>query len=424
MTRSKIPLYAAILICINTIFGAGIFINPKKLALLAGPYGIISYLVSACIIIPLLITIAELARLQPVSGGLYVYSREYISPFFGFLCGWAYFISKATSIAFLVHTLSGYFRLHFSVLQQYDPLYLDYAGIVGLALLNIAGVTIGSKIQYLFITMKIVPMAFALLVGIMCFRPALITMPFAGTCDFFATIPVCLYALIGFEAICSIGGFIENGSRNIRITLFTGFFIVTLFAILFQIIAYGVLGYDLAMVQEPISSMGAIALPSYAALGAIMQSIGMASILAGAFSMTATNCWNLYTIGQNKHFPFSGWLTRVTTANVPWVAVLVQASISVFMISIAREQLPLQNMVIFCIFWSFLLAAIAAYCAITSKRSILPRIIPILGMASCLYVLVLSCMNIMAYGVSLPFLCVLVGGCVLSLVYSAASVSE
>ncbi len=414
MATKKISLFSAILICINIMFGAGIFLAPTQLARLVGPFGIIGYLISALILFPLILTIAELARLQPVSGGLYVYSREYISPLFGFLCGWSYFIAKSTSIAFLVHTVNTYFQARIPFLQVVSPLTLDYAAISFLTLLTIAGVSIGSKIQYLFIVLKMLPMLFACCAGFICFQVNNMTTGIPETMSIFATIPVCLYALTGFEAICAIGGFIENGSRNIRIALLTSFSTVALLAITYQIISYGALGSSLALTKEPIRSIGSLLFPTLPQIGALFNGIAFSSIVAGAFSMTGTNCWNLHTIAKNNHLPGSALLTQVTKTNTPWVALLVQASLSLLMITIATEQLPLQNMVTFSIFCAFFLTALAAYRAAVNGFSPINKAIPIISMMSCFYVIGLCFFNIMNYGISLPFLTIFFSGCLLT----------
>lgn len=413
MATKNISLLAAVLICINTILGAGIFVNPKQLAILAGPYSIFCYLISGLIILPLIITIGELARLQPVSGGLYVYSKEYLSPIFGFLCSWSYFVAKSTSIAFLSHTVTSYFQTKIPFLQQFSILTLDYSVICSLCFINIAGVTIGSRIQYVFIAMKTIPLVFIFIAGFFCFNVSnFINEGFIAS-EFLSTIPVSLYALTGFEAICAIGGFIDNAATNIRKALLISFSIVTIIAITYQIVCYGSLGNFLTITNEPSYSIGSILIPTAPWLGAIISGIAFASITAGAFSMTATNCWNLYTIGKNNHLPGSSYLTKTTVYNTPWVALLIQASVSLLMITITTQQLALQNMVTFCGFSAFLLTAIAAIQAIRQGKSSLNIAIPTLGIISCIGVITLCLHRIILYGISVPFLVILMSGCLL-----------
>ena len=67
----------AVLICINSIIGAGLFINPRPLTQFAGPYGFLVYMLGALLLTPLVLSVAELAKLHPVAGGLYVYSKTH-----------------------------------------------------------------------------------------------------------------------------------------------------------------------------------------------------------------------------------------------------------------------------------------------------------------------------------------------------------
>src|SRR5690606_6789358 len=51
---------------------------------------------------------ARLAAVYPQSGGTYVYARERLSPFWGYLAGWAFVAGKLSSCAAMAWTIGVY----------------------------------------------------------------------------------------------------------------------------------------------------------------------------------------------------------------------------------------------------------------------------------------------------------------------------
>ncbi|MEI6791205.1 MAG: amino acid permease, partial [Myxococcaceae bacterium] len=154
MPQKTLTPSSAILLALMTMIGGGLFVNPRQLAETLGSLSPLGYVVASLLMFPLILTIAELTRLQPVSGGLYVYSKQYVGSFAGFLSGWAYFLAKSTSAAFLIHTVNDFF------VGQKSHIVLDAALISFLILLHIIGVSINSKIKYLFALMKLTQLLF------------------------------------------------------------------------------------------------------------------------------------------------------------------------------------------------------------------------------------------------------------------------
>lgn len=409
---------SAILLVLTTMIGGGLFLNPKQLALTMGAFSPLGYVIASLLMLPLILTIAELARLQPVSGGLYVYSKQYVSPFAGFLSGWTYFLAKATSAAFLAHMVNTFFYNHIGILRNVHPLVLDIALIGSLTALHIIGISITSKIQYLFSAMKFTPLIFGLIAGFAMFdgtnfnfASANLSLGTLGT-----AIPVCLYALIGFEVICSIGGFVQNPTRNIRRTILIAFTIVSIVTFLFQIAMFGSLGNGLAQAKEPMLNLGFAFLGNNMLLAKIMNGLVFASITGGAFFILGSNCWNLYALAQNDHLPYTKLLTQTNSHGSPWVALLIQALTSITMIAITTQQLPLQNMVIFSLFGCFLMTCVAAINAGKQGLLNIPRFIPVLAIGTCAYVIGLCFSNMIKYGVSGSFLSFFAVGLIAALI--------
>lgn len=422
MTKNSIKPSIGILLCINTMIGAGLFINPGPLTKLAGSLGFAGYAVATLLLLPLILCIAELARLHPVSGGLYVYSKVYVGTWAGFLSGWAYFLGKTTSVAVLTHKVVGFLQTKSIFLNHYPTLLIDYLFIALLIVLNIMGVRIGGRIQYLFTTMKGIPLIMALLTGCYFFSPEFFVFSPADVYGILLTLPIAVFPLLGFEIICSVGHLIENSAKNIKRVILTAFCIVAFIDILFQAIVYGVLGNNVQTIDYPMIAMVTKLIPSTPFAAQLINAFVFIAILGACFSILTSNCWNLYTLAKNNHLPYASLLTRMTKNDVPWVSISIQGFLACLILFITSEQTSLQAMSVFSQVIAFSLSALAAFFALRIAHDIrMSRIIPILGMISCSYIMYLSFQKIVTSGISFSFLAIFIAGMLAALYQKATS---
>jgi APA family basic amino acid/polyamine antiporter len=90
----KLSLFDAVNVSLGSIIGAGIFVILGAAAAVAGPGLVVSVLIAAGVSLLTGFTTAELSRMYPRSGGVYVFTRETISDFAGFLVGWSWLFSN------------------------------------------------------------------------------------------------------------------------------------------------------------------------------------------------------------------------------------------------------------------------------------------------------------------------------------------
>ncbi len=416
MTKNKISLVSAILICLNTVLGAGLFINPQALTQMGYHVGFVGYILSAIILFPLILSMAELAKLHPVSGGLYVYSKEYLGSGMGFLSGWSYFVGKTVSATLLTHTFVSFVQSQSAFLSGVPTIVLDYIMISVLIGLNIIGVHIGGRAQYFFAFLKFIPLAFVFIWGVAFFDITFfLTAPSVAIDQVFSLIPISLYALVGFEIICAVGGFVENPARNIKRAILIAFCITAVIVVSFQFVIFGSVGTELMTSNRPILLLALKAFSHMPILGRLLNGFVFTSILGAAFSMYTGNCWNLHACAADNHLPGKKILTQVNKKQVPWGALLVEAIIAFFIITITKKQIPLQNMAVWGIFMSYLMVALAAYWATKKNKSMsIGPGVACLAVAGCLYVILLCLQNIIRFGISVPFLTVFFAGLLLS----------
>lgn len=407
----KISAPVATLICINSMIGAGLFISPKPLTELAGPLGFMGYVFSSLIFLPIILSIAKLAQHHPVAGGLYVYAKNYMGKFAGFVSGWAYFVGKTTTVALLAHTIVQFFQSVSPWFASFSTLTIDFLLIFSFIIINILGVQVGGKIQYLFTALKSIPILFTFGVGFITFNPSFYTINQKHVLGSLESISTAAFALLSFEIICSIGHLIENPEKNIRRAIIAAFLIVTGIDIIFPLILFGTLGPSLAQIPMPVLALGLKVMPTIPWLANLINGIVYAAITAGFFSILTSNCWNLHTLAVNGHLPFAGYLTRLSKTNVPWISLIVEGVLGCIIISKSDNQIALINMSVFAQTIALLLSVIAAYlAAIAQPKNKLSKIIPLLGIVSCGFIIILSYNRILQSGVSFAFLAIFLAG--------------
>ncbi len=402
---TKISPIAAAAICINTIIGGGLFINPSPLTAFAGPLGFVGYLLSTILLIPLLLSIAHLARKNSVSGGLYVYSKLYVHPLAGFLSGWGYFIGKTTSAAILMHSFILFLQRSIPAIANFSTLGLDYLFIMVVVLMNIVGVRTGGKVQWLFAGLKFFPLFSGIFLGFTALDAQNFVMTMHDVIGLPYTVPIAVFASLGFEIICSIGHMVKDPEKNIKPIIMRTYLFCMLMNILFQSSLFGALGMSLAGAKSPLLLLSSLWAPTYSLFFSMINGAVFVAIIGSCFSIFTSNCWNLFTLAEHGHLPGASWLTRLNRYDVPWVSLLVQGLLASLILFLNTNQIPLQNMAIFGQIVAYSLTAIAAFRA--SRWGVLPDLsplIPLMGFFSCCCILMLSMVKMMQSGVSISFL--------------------
>jgi APA family basic amino acid/polyamine antiporter len=106
--RRTLGVGDAVVIGLGSMIGAGIFAALGPAARAAGTGLLLGLAVAAVVAYCNATSSARLAALYPASGGTYVYGRERLGPFWGYLAGWAFVVGKTASCAAMALTVGAY----------------------------------------------------------------------------------------------------------------------------------------------------------------------------------------------------------------------------------------------------------------------------------------------------------------------------
>lgn len=105
-----IGTFSIIMIGLGGVIGSGIFVASGIPVHIAGPAAIISYLIGALVVIPVMLYTGEMEAARPSAGAFSYYAQRYLNPLAGFVTGWMYWskgvlamATEVTAAALLVH---------------------------------------------------------------------------------------------------------------------------------------------------------------------------------------------------------------------------------------------------------------------------------------------------------------------------------
>src|SRR5919197_4171062 len=106
--RRTLGVGDAVVIGLGSMVGAGIFAALGPAARAAGSGLLIGLAVAAVVAYCNATSSARLAARYPASGGTYVYGRERLGEFWGYLAGWGFVVGKTASCAAMALTVGFY----------------------------------------------------------------------------------------------------------------------------------------------------------------------------------------------------------------------------------------------------------------------------------------------------------------------------
>jgi basic amino acid/polyamine antiporter, APA family len=151
----KLGTKDAVVIGLGSMIGAGVFSAFGPAARAAGSGLLIGLVLAAGVAYCNAVASAQLAAQYPTSGGTYVYGRERLGDWWGFLAGWGFVIGKTASCAAMALTFASYAITGPAWLQRAIAL----LAVIALAAVNYRGVTRTAGLARVLVAASIVALA-------------------------------------------------------------------------------------------------------------------------------------------------------------------------------------------------------------------------------------------------------------------------
>jgi APA family basic amino acid/polyamine antiporter len=258
--RKQLGALDVFAIAAGAMISSGLFVLPAIAFTEAGPAVILSYLFASILIIPSVLSKAELSTAMPRAGGTYFFVERSLGPIWGLFSGLANWFSVALKSAFAIVGMALLIEV---VLQMFFPVQLEpwhFKSIAVLCclaftILNIVSVKHTSRFQILLVVILLAILALFAFFGLgriesVRYKDFLQK----GWLAILATSGLVFISFGGLTKVASIAEEVKYPGKNLPLGMILAWFIVTLFYIGVIIITVGVVdGQELAVSLMPIS---------------------------------------------------------------------------------------------------------------------------------------------------------------------------
>jgi basic amino acid/polyamine antiporter, APA family len=371
----------AVVIGLGSMIGAGVFAAFAPAAAVAGSGLLIGLLLAAGVAYCNAVASAQLAAQYPSSGGTYLYGRERLGEWWGFLAGWGFVIGKTASCAAMAMTFAAYALPGLVWLQR--PLAI--IAVLSVTAVNYRGITRTAGLARILVAVSLAALLVLVAVILASGRTSLANLDSAGAFDggaygLLQSAGLVFFAFAGYARIATLGEEVREPARTIprAIPLALGITVVLYFAVgSAALLAAGpvALGQSGAPLATAIEAVGAAWAQPIVRVGAMVASLGALLALIAGIGRTGL------AMGRNGDLP--RWLASVhPTYRVPAHAELVVA-IAVCVLVLGAD---LRGAIGFSSFGVLVYYAIANAAAFTQQREHRrwPRGLNVIGLAGCL----------------------------------------
>lgn len=315
---------------VNVTIGGGIFRLPGS-AEVTGQLGAaapLAYIVCALAMGLIVVCIAEAGRRISLTGGPYAYVEVTFGPYIGFLVGVLLWLLGATAVPAVAGVLADTVARVIPTLGGTVARAL-LLGVVftSVALVNVAGVRQGTRLNAVLTVAKLAPLVLLVGVGLLSLNADNLRWgrgvpPLA---DVSRASVFLIFAFAGVESALVPSGEVREPARTVPRAVFTAMALVTLLYIALQVVAQGVLGAALVGDPAPLAS----------AAGAVMGPAGT-TILAVGFIVSALGYLSgmmlavpraLFAFARDGMIPASFAIVHARY-HTPWVAIVAQSALA------------------------------------------------------------------------------------------------
>ncbi|MHA7190684.1 APC family permease [Arthrobacter sp. MDT2-16] len=364
---------------VGAMIGAGAFVVFAPAAAAAGGLLPLAVVIAGFVAYCNAAATASLAVRYPSSGGTYVYGREQLGHWPGFLAGWGFVTGKLASCAAMALTFGVYAAPGAAKAAA-------VAAVVGLTVVNLFGVTRTALATRVIVSIVVPVLAFVIVVAFD--SPAVADQGASGPAGVGGVLQAAallFFAFAGYARIATMGEEVRNPGRNIPAAIFGALgFTLVLYVLLALSLLHALGPAGLAGTTAPLREVIDAAVPGEGSTGRAGAVVTIAAALASLGALLAL----IAGVGRTSLAMARGGdlprvLARISTRHaVPWVADIATAGVVVVLL-LATDVLIVVGFSSFGVLVYYAVANIAAF-TLTDRQWYAPRWLNLVGAAACL----------------------------------------
>ncbi len=263
----------------GAMISSGLFVLPGLAYAKAGPAVILSYGIASLLIIPAVLSKAELATAMPKAGGTYFFIDRSMGPLMGTIGGFAAWFSLAFKSAFALVGIGLFAVLLNPGFSELQIKFIAVFFCIIFAIINIVGVKETGKTQIFIVGGLICLLIFYIIIGAFFIKTSNYDDFFPyGLDSVFSTTGLIFVSFGGLTKVCSVAEEVKKPARNIPLGMLLSWGLISIIYILVIFITVGITDpLQLQGSSTPITD-GANSIPLISGFGGAIMAI--AAILA------------------------------------------------------------------------------------------------------------------------------------------------
>ncbi|WP_208407696.1 APC family permease [Amycolatopsis granulosa] len=362
----------AVVIGLGSMIGAGVFAAFAPAARAAGTGLLIGLALAAVVAYCNATSSARLAARYPTSGGTYVYGRERLGAFWGYLAGWGFVVGKTASCAAMALTVASYAAPGAGRPAQS---LIAAAAVLALTALNYRGVQRSVTVTKVIVTITLVVLAGSVLAMAVAGTPAPARLtPVAAAGGVLQSAGLLFFAFAGYARIATLGEEVRDPARTIPRAVPIALGITLVVYALVAVFLLRQLGpARLASTPDPIAA--ALAGTSWAVLTPVVRAGAALAALGSLLALVLGVSRTTFAMARDGHLP------APLAAVHPRFAVPHRAEVTIGVVVAALVLVTdLRGAIGFSSFAVLTYYAIANASAWTLRTR---RVVPAVGLAGC-----------------------------------------
>lgn len=368
----------AVVIGLGSMIGAGVFAAFTPAAAAAGSGLLVGLVVAAFVAFCNATSSAQLAAAYPTSGGTYVYGRERLGPWSGYLAGWGFIVGKTASAAAMAMTFAAYA----APAGWERPVAI--AAVIGLAAVSYHGVTRTARLTRILVVLVLTALAIGVAAAWGGSKPASLNLLGEGLLahgwyGIMQSSGLLFFAFAGYARIATMGEEVRNPRRTIPRAISISLLITVIVYAVIAVTLLATLGADgIAASATPLASVVGSGTWAWVALvvrvGAAVAALGALLALVAGLSRTS--------LAMAREHDLPKWLAAVHPRyQVPHRAEVVLAVVICAVIAVAdlRGAIGFSS---FGVLVYYLVANIAAFTQPDADRRY-PKALQAIGALAC-----------------------------------------
>jgi APA family basic amino acid/polyamine antiporter len=296
----------AVVLGLGSMIGAGVFAAFAPAAAAAGSWLLVGLVLAAGVAYCNATSSAQLAAQYPSSGGTYLYGRERLGDWWGFLAGWGFVIGKTASLAAMALTFAAY-----AVPGDWQRL-AAVAAVVAIAAVNYRGITRTAQLTRVIVALVLLALTIAVAVSLGAGSPdtarLALTPGDATAYGVLQSAALLFFAFAGYARLATLAEEVRDPRHTIPRAITIALLVVVAVYAVVGATVLAVLGPDavaasVAPLADAVESSGQDWASPVVRLGAAAASLGALLALVAGVGRTAL------AMGRNGDLP--GWFAAV-----------------------------------------------------------------------------------------------------------------